>query len=120
MDRQKIFDQVVAHARKQGHKARDSESGSCLYRAPNGDKCFLGCLFPDELYNPAMENLRISNKEMEAVSKFLEVESQDDEMFLRELQVIHDNRDARDWEEYLRRFAVRFELAYVAPAEVVV
>ena len=48
---QEIFDTVVEHLRRQGHRAYKEEYG-CLYRLENGDKCAVGCLIPDHLYDP--------------------------------------------------------------------
>ena len=46
MDAQQIFDTVVAHLNKQGHPARNVR-GDCMYLAPNGDMCAVGCLLGD-------------------------------------------------------------------------
>ena len=46
MDAQEIFDKVVAHLAKQGHRAIGT-GGSCMYLAPNGDMCAVGCLLGD-------------------------------------------------------------------------
>lgn len=55
MDHQTIFDTVVRHLGKQGGPAVD-ESGICSYRAPDGKKCAVGCLLPDEMYRTSMDN----------------------------------------------------------------
>ena len=49
MNAQEIFDKVATHLSKQGHRAFDDNA--CMYRSPNGDKCAMGCLIPDEEYN---------------------------------------------------------------------
>ena len=46
MDAQEIFDKVVAHLAKQGQRAIVT-GGSCMYLAPNGDMCAVGCLIGD-------------------------------------------------------------------------
>lgn len=51
MNAQEIFDKVVNHLRKQGHRSL-SEDGRCLYRGSNGDKCAIGCIISDEDYQP--------------------------------------------------------------------
>ena len=53
MDAQQMFDTVVAHLNKQGHPARNV-GGDCMYLAPNGDMCAVGCLLGDT-YDPKME-----------------------------------------------------------------
>jgi hypothetical protein len=50
MNAQEIFDTVARHLFAQGHRATDPFTGYCKYRAPNGDKCALGALIPDDLY----------------------------------------------------------------------
>lgn len=40
--------------------ARD-EYGDCLYRTPEGNKCAVGCLIPDEVYTPDMEGVGIDS-----------------------------------------------------------
>jgi hypothetical protein len=58
MTPQEFFTKTVQHLRKQGHRALDAD-GRCAYRAPNGDMCAIGCLIPDELYDPQMEGLNV-------------------------------------------------------------
>lgn len=64
MNAQEIFDTVASHLLQQGRKAV-SVLGSCRYRitAPADVvlKCAIGCLIPDELYNPEMEGPGVSN-----------------------------------------------------------
>lgn len=58
MTRQQIFDAVVEHFIKQGAPAVIQHGASeitCCYRTPDGLKCAIGALIPDELYTPEME-----------------------------------------------------------------
>lgn len=55
MTEQEIFDKVVRHLIAQGEQAVDPATGRCQYRAPGGLKCAIGCLIPDELYEPEMD-----------------------------------------------------------------
>ena len=50
---QEIFNKVAAHLIKQGRQAK--ANFSCLYRAPDGCKCAIGVLIPDDKYDPRME-----------------------------------------------------------------
>jgi hypothetical protein len=59
MTNQDIFDTVAIHLIKQGKKSADA-NGDCLYRSPEGLKCAVGCLIPDEVYDPEMEERVIS------------------------------------------------------------
>jgi hypothetical protein len=54
MAKQEIFNRVVTHLFAQGKAAIDAK-GTCSYRAPDGCKCAVGCLLPDEHYRPSME-----------------------------------------------------------------
>lgn len=47
---------IIRHLRKQGRKA-EGPDGKCMYRAPNGDRCAVGCIIPDEQYKPDMEGV---------------------------------------------------------------
>lgn len=53
MTRQEIFDTVATHLITQGRRAWTGTN--CMYLAPNGDRCAIGCLIPDDLYTPEME-----------------------------------------------------------------
>ena len=56
MTRQDLFDTVVRHLRAQKQRAVAKQGRSmCAYRTPDGLKCAIGCLIPDELYDPLFE-----------------------------------------------------------------
>lgn len=63
MTPQEIFDTVATHLFTQGEQAKtineDGES-MCAYRSPEGKKCAVGCLIPDELYRDDMEGCTAS------------------------------------------------------------
>lgn len=56
---QEIFDQVLTHLRVQGCQSIKSAAPTipamCLYRGPNGTRCAIGVLIPDDLYRPNSE-----------------------------------------------------------------
>ena len=54
MDSQEIFDRVVEHLWNQKVPALN-ENNTCVYRGPNGTMCAVGCLIPNELYDPEMD-----------------------------------------------------------------
>lgn len=57
---QGIFDKVAQHLNDQGVQAAvPNEYGvmECRYRGPNGTMCAVGCLIPDEEYDPDFEGL---------------------------------------------------------------
>lgn len=93
----------LAHARfsdgkgrafKQASMAQAGE-GSCMYRAPNGNKCVVGAMLPDELYHPSMEGNGVSGllewfKRREITPpKWMQTHK----CILKALQRIHDAED---------------------------
>lgn len=50
---QTAFDAAYVHCMEQ--KVRSVDTRDCLYRGPNGTKCAVGCLIPDDLYHEDME-----------------------------------------------------------------
>jgi hypothetical protein len=61
MTDQEVFDYVSTFLLKQGVPSKDltQKNQPCLYRGPNGTKCAVGCLIPDELYDPVMESMPV-------------------------------------------------------------
>lgn len=53
--KQEIFDFVVEKLRAQGC-ASVNPFGRCLYRGPDGLKCAIGHMIPDELYRPGWDD----------------------------------------------------------------
>ncbi len=49
-----ILEKIITHFEKQGRKA--NEGTSCKYRTLTGDSCAIGCLIPDDKYDPEMDN----------------------------------------------------------------
>ena len=130
MTQQEIFDTVLAHLRKQGEAAVNG-AGGCMYRGLGGTACAVGCLIPDELYDPLIENVG-STQIMEGhlpygrerdgpkllpimarIAKHLGAEHWD---LLQELQDAHDYHLADHglpaWEGRMRSIALDFSLEY--------
>ena len=57
MNRQEVFDKVVAHLAQQKEPSRDgpTHTAQCRYRNSKGLKCAIGFLIPDHLYSPHVE-----------------------------------------------------------------
>jgi hypothetical protein len=55
MNTQEAFDTIVTHLAKQAQPAKKDDTDFCVYRSPEGLKCAVGCLIPDDLYLPAMD-----------------------------------------------------------------
>jgi hypothetical protein len=103
MTEQEIFDIVAAHLIRQGRQSMDPAFG-CAYRAPNGDKCAVGCLLNDDEINYAIEGRFVT-------SIHLPARLQPHRWFLRWLQLLHD--EVRNWSDikfWLRDFALTHKL----------
>lgn len=61
MQPQEIFDKVVDHLFTQGEPAMKPYTVACRYRGDNGQKCAVGCLIPDDLYDTDMEGHSVSD-----------------------------------------------------------
>lgn len=131
MTPQEIFDTVVNHLRKQGHKSYLSEaqietlkitkgaSSVCAYRSPDGDKCAAGALITDEEYDVKMEGVGIApllkNNTFEFVPASLRDRLGEHHLLIEELQFIHDRVDVNVWEDRLAFAAKMLNLVYTPP-----
>lgn len=84
---QEDFDTVITHLVNQGKRSIDSVRDMCLYRSEDGLKCAIGCLIPDDRYNPSIEDRLVTNSEF---LKFFP-EFALDATFYCELQSLHDD-----------------------------
>lgn len=55
MTKQELFNQAIKGLAAQGFQRAMGLRGVCEYRAPEGRKCFVGQLIPDDKYTPAMD-----------------------------------------------------------------
>lgn len=106
---QEIFDTVAKHLLTQNARSVGSyfETGGCRYRGPNGLKCAVGCLIPDELYDPEMEG----HGSTFLVMNYPELGFHGVSRLLSHLQSIHDHDDVKWWPEGLRSLAAEFGLS---------
>lgn len=58
MTNQEAFNKIVA--RLMDGMGQAADRSGCMYRAPNGLKCAVGCLIPDDEYDPRMESRKVS------------------------------------------------------------
>lgn len=93
--------------------------GGCMYRAPNGSKCAVGCQIPDELYDPEMEGTTISAL-VHDFPKLVEFFGKEElanslKTFLAEAQWAHDMiaQDAADFITLLDRLATENRLEII-------
>lgn len=96
MNRQEVFDTVYKHLvsqKKISAIAIDQEK-VCRYRTSNGDKCAIGCLIPDELYDSIIEGYEVTSKiVVDVVKKIYPDVTKQDLFFLKDLQNVHDTLD---------------------------
>lgn len=115
MTLQEIFDKSVEYQRIHGQ----AYEHGCWYRSPSGKKCAVGCLIPDELYNPQVESTVVCGLfdtgtqplSYVVLSKMLLDSGLDKGTWtlLSELQNIHDskwNRREEEWQELANKFSL--------------
>lgn len=132
MNKQEIFNQVYLGLKSQGFQRSVSDNGDeCMYRNADGLKCAIGHLMLDEEYHIDIEYSGLTylftvaenppdthfypsagrySEKCERVKKFferLEVRSQEDKDFLKELQSTHDYPSPDGMKSCLERFAER-------------
>jgi len=127
---QEVFDRVVTHLRAQNAKSIsfnfDKKDMTCRYRGDNGTSCAVGCLIPDEDYDPIFEGINVcgfTDPTNNIFSLFKENNKEEllfkmKNMFknhvklLGELQYVHDQIPTKDWEVNFQRCAYDFKLNF--------
>lgn len=124
---QEVFDQGALHLLTQGKKAQDSSKAfaPCLYRGPDGTKCGVGGVIPNELYDPAIESAACCSEVVEfevnnssghprralrAVLTKAGLFTPEMLPLLQGLQEAHDQCEVRYWPGRLHSLARRFHL----------
>lgn len=102
---QQVFDQVVAHLRKQGARAMNEE-GDCKYHEESGNKCAAGCLIGEDEYDADLEE-----NNWGSLVKSEKVPSNHDNL-IESLQDVHDLNTPDEWEEAFERVAEVYGLTY--------
>lgn len=118
MTPQEIFDKVCKHLLTQ--RVKSINGTKCVYRGPNGTKCAVGCLIPDELYKPAIESCTvhklICDTALLGYTKQQEAElaklgfTDDNAVLMAELQAIHDGDEVAAWPHKLAILGARYGL----------
>lgn len=108
---QSAFEAAALAVIKQGYPSMDKH-GNCLYRGPNGRKCHLGQLIPDELYDVLVYE---SDTAQDLVKKIPEMADLD-AGFLASCQSAHDGSSefletfVKDYINRLRNVASAYDL----------
>jgi hypothetical protein len=122
--RQEVFDKALTHLRAQGKPSLNPKTiWKCQYRSPEGLKCAVGCLIPDEDYREEMEGRNANEVLREVLGMRLSAE---ESSFINDLQcTLHDNFASRfvgpafleGLEAAAATFAYTYHLTYQPPAE---
>jgi hypothetical protein len=131
INRQKVFDTVVAHLLTQNEQCRSTLKGvnTCAYRGKFGLKCAVGVLIPDEVYSPIIEGESVNEifdpqeasddgemrEALTRVKKAIRLRTNDERYMLESLQMIHDNFEPDQWQYELRKLAAELRLRFHAP-----
>ncbi len=114
---QEVYDKTVLHLRTQNKKSDvDSTNNSwprkrsCMYRAPEGLSCAVGCHIPNARYNKDMEGMSVF--QLIAQHKLFGDWDSDTHRVLIMMQLAHDGSPVRLWEDEFRRVATALNLLY--------
>lgn len=121
---QAVFDKVAKHLLTQNKRAMKDFPGEypidrCAYRGDGGAMCAVGCLIPDDVYDPSMEGrsagevMRMLHgvRELASVSQALGVSH----AMLSALQNAHDNYEPFEWPMELAYIARQYNLSFTMP-----
>ena len=116
MTNQEIFDKVYRHLLTQNAKSMRfglRNGKQCAYRGDDGLKCAIGCLIPDDKYDPIIEGAApcfiagFKDASINALAEILisvGIETRDF-IFVRRLQYIHDSVSPERWRDALAAYA---------------
>ena len=126
MDRQTIFTRIRDHLLSQNFRCQDLPSTKCLYRNNAGAKCAIGCLIPDDRYDPKFEDLGglpVNTLVKDLLTELYDVQFVDlgadnpghfssDYFFLDWFQFLHDQEPIEKWESLLREKCEHWNLKW--------
>jgi hypothetical protein len=115
MNMQQVFDAIWERAKDKRKALRNplNPDSVCAYRSPDGLKCFIGTILPDDSYDTRMDcsdNEESKYSGLDYVVQFLPIDKEVNVNWLFSLQRVHDNWNADRWEERLRDIARRLKL----------
>lgn len=104
---QEVFDQVAEHLLTQKEQSLDPDKHNdvCVYRAPKGLKCAVGCLIADDEYLEEWEGAGWAIIGQN-IAKDLDIDFDGEhENLLIRLQSVHDNYEPQLWLNKLQQLA---------------
>ena len=105
--KQEVFDQVAEHLLNQNKQSLDPDKYNdiCVYRAPGGLKCAVGCLIADDEYSKEWEGKAWSIIRPN-IAKDLDIDFDGEhESLLIKLQSVHDIYEPDRWLTNLKQLA---------------
>jgi len=112
---QSLFTRIVRAVRRQGYVRAEGNTEACMYRAPDGVRCFIGLAISDKDYSPEIEGSTVQMLH-ESGRLFSDLTNADLE-FLEELQSIHDGETPERWERAFADLAEQYGLTYTPPKQ---
>jgi hypothetical protein len=104
MTNQEAFDKIWERA-KDKRRSTSPVNSACLYRGPDGLKCFVGVLIPDAEYSPDFEVGGVDR-----IAQHVPTLAGLDIAMLKECQLVHDAYLPSEWRFRLRLVAESFGL----------
>jgi hypothetical protein len=105
MELREIFNFVELHLLTQNAKSEDN-IGMCLYRNAAGLSCSIGCLIPEDKYDPILENQNLMDgkdlpKVIEGIISDFNIDTYSSTTLkldlLYDLQEVHDSHEPEAW-----------------------
>ena len=114
MSRQATFNRVARHLLRQGRRAVDDDSDTCVLHGNNNLRCAAGVLVTRRDYDPAFElDSGVEAGGMTPLCDYLE--SMGHELSLvQDLQLVHDTFNPSQWVKALRGVATTHKLSHAA------
>jgi hypothetical protein len=115
---QEVYNYVITFLRKQGVQAKSLDSGFCRYLTEDGNKCAVGCLFPEGFYKKHFEGINLEDLIENFPDDFMSAGFDLHLQLLGNLQYFHDNaavwlRGEETFNEHAKQLAESFALTYL-------
>jgi hypothetical protein len=117
LEEQELFNQIVSHLRSQNaicQRMLRPGIPQCMYRSPDGLKCAVGCLIPDDEYVAVMEDHDLYLV-IDMLKSPLKEKLKRHTQLLIQMQLVHDSKPVSKWEAEFKGYATRNGL--VLPAK---
>ena len=111
-DPQEVFNYITGFLLKQGKKSLKAQGG-CMYRGMAGCMCAIGCIIPDDMYDPAIESTTLNSALGTRLRQIINnLGHKYNERLLDGLQGVHDCSRVEYWKEELQEVAEKHNLEF--------